>query len=124
IYNGIDVATLLPSPERGRAFRTRHGIAAHDALIVTPTSAQPEKAVPVAQGAVTRLGAARPITWLIADADPSLAAPGVRTLTPGRMSPEELHDALRAADVVLLPGAHELFGNATAEAMALECCVV
>lgn len=126
IPNGFDIEALPPSPERGAAFRRQYGIHANETLIVTPTAAQVEKQVQVARDAVARLAQHRPVTWLVADAAELETAPGVgmRVIAPTRMRQEVLHDAIRAADVVLLPSPVELFGNVTAEAMALGAAIV
>lgn len=124
IGNGFDVESLRPDPRRAAEFRNAHRIA-HDALLVaTPTASLAEKAVPVAREAVARLSRGREVTWAVADtAEPSRDS-SLRVLSLGRLDPVELHDLMRAADLVLLPSPAELFGNVTAEAMALGAVVV
>jgi glycosyltransferase involved in cell wall biosynthesis len=124
IPNGIASDALPLAPERGAEFRRRYAIGAGDVLVVTPTSDSPEKQVPVARAAVERLALSRPVTWLVADAGVLPGARGLRVIAAGRLAASDVHDALRAADVVLLPSPVELFGNVTAEAMALGAVVV
>lgn len=129
IPNGFDVAALSPAPDRGLAWRQAHGIAADARVVLTPTPALPEKSVDVAAAAVTRVAATRrDIHWVVGESPGGLATIEVAAApwqhAVGRLPVAELHDAMRAADLVLLPAASELFGNVTAEAMALECAVV
>lgn len=129
IPNGFDVAALPPAPERGRAWRQVHGLAADAPLVLTPTPALPEKSVDIAAAAMTHLAATRPeVQWVVSETPGDLATAGVAPTAGrhavGRLPVAALHDAMRAADVVLLPAASELFGNVTAEAMALGCAVV
>lgn len=124
IPNGFDLDTLQPDPLRAVAFRDAHGITAGATLIVTPTASLTEKAVPVARAAVELLSASRDLTWALADVAPPSRTDRLRILGLGRLPQEALHDAMRAADLVLLPAPGELFGNVTAEAMALGAVVV
>jgi glycosyltransferase involved in cell wall biosynthesis len=124
IPNGFDTERLRPEAARGAAFRDLHGITADTTLVVTPTRALPEKAVPVAREAVEQLSATHPLTWLVADSAEVSTRAGLRMIGLGGMEQSGLHDAIRAADLVLLPSQVELFGNVTAEAMALGAVVV
>lgn len=124
IPNGVDIEAMPLAPERGVEFRRRYSIGPGDVLVVTPTSDTPEKQVHVARAAVERLARSRPVTWLVADPGVLPGASGLRVIAAGRLPAAGLHDALRAADIVLLPSPVELFGNVTAEAMALGAVVV
>lgn len=125
IPNGFATGELVPDASRRSAWRERHGLAPEARLVLTPTPALPEKSVEVAAAAMAGVTGA---TWAVTDTLERLetigAAAPSSTLALGRLDPEALHEAMRAADVVLLPAAAELFGNVTAEAMALECAVV
>lgn len=118
IANGFDLASLSPDPVRGMEFRAAHGIAAEVPFVFTPTSPSPEKALDVAEAAMRHLAGARAVSWAhLGDGSVRGDHLGVHPL--GRLSHAALLDGLRAADVVLLPSPSELFGNVTAEAMAL-----
>lgn len=124
IPNGFDTERLRPDPARGATFRELRGIPADATVVVTPTPSLPEKAVPVAREAVERLSATRELTWVLADSAEAASSAGLRILGLGKVDQDGLHDAIRAADLVLLPSQMELFGNVTAEAMALEAVAV
>lgn len=118
IPNGFDLATLSPDPVREMAFRAAHGIAADVPFVFTPTSPSPEKALDVAEAAMRHLAGGRAVSWAHLGVGP--VHRDHLSLHPlGRLSHAALLDGLRAADVVLLPSPAELFGNVTAEAMAL-----
>lgn len=119
IPNGFALDELGPDAAAGAQFRARHGMDAAIPLVVTPTSDAVEKALPVAEDAVRRLAATRNITWAHNAAGARRRDGSLLTIPLGVLGHGDYLDALRAADVVLLPAAGELFGNATAEAMAL-----
>jgi glycosyltransferase involved in cell wall biosynthesis len=124
VPNGFDLGALVPDRARGLAWRDRHGIDRAASLVLTPTPVLAEKSVEVAAAAVARVASERPVTWAVTDTAARLAPLPSPAIPLGTLEPAELHDAMRAADVVLLPAAAELFGNVTAEAMALGCAVV
>jgi glycosyltransferase involved in cell wall biosynthesis len=123
IPNGFDIEALPPDRARGRAWRARHGFDDDTPLVLTPTPALTEKSVDVAAAAMAIVARHRAARWLVTDTAGRIAAAGVAPSDPvvalGPLEPDALHDAMRGADVVLLPGARELFGNVTGEAMAL-----
>lgn len=124
IPNGVDIDSLPESPGRGSATRARMGLTDDDLLVVTPTPDIAEKRVDVARAAVEMVASRRRITWLVTDSVAPSDNPDLDVVAVGRLKPEQLHDVIRAADVVLLPSPVELFGNVTAESMALGRAVV
>ncbi len=129
IANGLDPACYRPDPSARARFRTRHGLGEDDWLVLTPTAVLPEKSVDVAARAVAIAAEAGPLAWAVCDTraavEPLLPGGfGGRLLPLGWLATDELHDAMQAADVVLLPGSVEIFGYATAEAMALGATVL
>lgn len=129
IANGYDVERLAPSAERAERFRATYGIAPDVPLLLTVGALSPEKGIPSAIAAGTLVHTAYPalLHCLVGDGQDEAAlrasAPShVRFL--GALDAEATADAMRAADVVLLPSAREIFPNVVAEAMALGRAVV
>lgn len=129
IPNGYDVVRLAPSVTRAAAFRASLGIAPEAPLVVTVGALSPEKGVPVAIDATARLRARHPalLHLLVGEGEDQHALragapPHCRFL--GALDPDATADAMRAADVVLLPSAREIFPNVVAEAMAVGAAVV
>ncbi len=124
IANGLDATRYRPDPAARLRFRRRHGLTEDDRLVLTPTGALPEKSIDVAALAVALAAGDGPLTWAVCDSRPAVERLlpddfNGRLLALGWLPEDEVHDAMQAADVVLLPGAVEIFGYATAEAMAL-----
>lgn len=129
IANGYDVERLAPSTERAARFRAAHGLARDTPLVLTVGALSPEKGLPAAIAAGTLVHAAHPalLHCLVGDGQDeaalrATAPPHVRFL--GALDADATADAMRAADVVLLPSAREIFPNVVAEAMALGRAVV
>jgi glycosyltransferase involved in cell wall biosynthesis len=129
IANGYDLAVLRPSPGRGAAFRATHGIPADTPFVVTVGALSPEKGLPQAIAATTRLGARHPgVLHLLIGSGQDEAT--LRQTAPahvrfaGALDATATADAMRAADVILLPSAREIFPNVVAEAMAVGGAVV
>ncbi len=129
IANGYDLELLTPSPARGAAFRVLHGIDATAPLVVTVGALSPEKGLPAAIAATTRLSHQHPglVHLLVGDGQDEAALrqsapPHLRFV--GAQGAAATADAMRAADVVLLPSAREIFPNVVAEAMAVGAAVV
>lgn len=129
IANGYDVERLAPSAERADRFRAKHGIALDVPMLLTVGALSPEKGLPSAIAASTLVLDSHPalIHCLVGDGQDEVALrasapPHVRFL--GALEGEATADAMRAADVVLLPSPREIFPNVVAEAMALGRAVV
>jgi len=129
IANGYDVERLAPSAERAERFRAKHGIGLDVPLVLTVGALSPEKGLPSAIAASTLVLGSHPglIHCLVGDGEDEAALrasapPHVRFL--GALDAEATADAMRAADVVLLPSPREIFPNVVAEGMALGRAVV
>jgi glycosyltransferase involved in cell wall biosynthesis len=124
IPNGFDLASFPLDAARARAFRTSIGVDLEMPLVVTPTAGIAGKALEVAEAAIRMVAAARRVAWAHLGDGGMQSSTTTSVVALGRLPRAQLLDALRAADVVLLPSAAELFGNVTAEAMALARPVV
>lgn len=129
IANGYDVGRLAPSVERAERFRATHGIPRDAPMLLTVGALSPEKGLPSAIAASTLVLGTHPslVHCLVGDGQDEAtlrasAPPHVRFL--GALDADATADAMRAADVVLLPSAREIFPNVVAEAMALGRSVV
>jgi glycosyltransferase involved in cell wall biosynthesis len=124
IPNGFDLAAFPLDAARAQAFRAGLGIDREIPLVVTPTAGIAGKSLEVAEAAMRIVGAERHVTWAHLGSEGTHATGTLSVMALGRIGHARLLDALRAADVVLLPSTRELFGNVTAEAMALARPVV
>jgi glycosyltransferase involved in cell wall biosynthesis len=129
IANGYDTERLAPSAERAERFRRAYDLAPDAPMVLTVGALSPEKGLPAAIVASEMVRASHPglIHCLVGDGQDEAALRGsapshVRFL--GALDAEATADAMRAADVVLLPSAREIFPNVVAEAMALGRAVV
>lgn len=129
IANGYDIDALAPAADRGAAFRAAHGLPLDLPLVLTVGALSPEKGVPAAITAVAALSCrgVEVVHLLIGDGQDEAALrqsapPHLRFL--GALDERATADAMRAADVVLLPAPREIFPNVVAEAMALGRAVV
>lgn len=115
IPNGFDIARFVPESSAAARWRSQRGLGDGAALVLTPTGWSAEKSAEVAAAAMERVATRRDVTWAhLGDRGGGPA----RAIGLGRLPQGELHAAMQAADVILLPGSQELFGNVTAEAMA------
>lgn len=127
IANGFDLERLPPDPEAGRRWRAARGFDPEEVVVLTAGALVPDKEPGTALAALAGTGA----TWVVAGDGPLQAdlgrragELGVPVRLVGHLESDALHDAMRAADLVLQPSPAELFPNVVAEAMALGCTVV
>lgn len=127
IPNGYDTALLAPDREAGQRWRAANGLPLEQVVVLTAGALVPGKETALVAEALAGI----PAHWVVAGAGPDrerlgevAAARGVATTLVGELPPAELHDAMRAADLVVQPSSVELFPNVIAEAMALGRAVI
>ncbi len=127
-YDGGPCQTDLAAVER---FRRAHNIGSARTLVLSGAALSFHKGYATAIEALARIAAVRPVDYVICGAGDdaaAIAALAEQARLPvrfiGLVSRADWVTAVDAADIVLHPGAGELFGNVVAEAMLRARAVV
>ena len=124
IANGYDAGRHRPDAAAAADFRSRHGMAADAAVVLSGAALFLDKGYALAIDAMRIVRAGREVEYVICGAGDDTAAistladrAGLRVRFTGQLDQAEWFGALNAADVVLHPTPGELFPNIVAEAM-------